>query len=71
VVSVNGRDTFVVREEIALMCNTIPPDFTVSWELQTIESYYEIGHGAQVQYEPLTHRTVLRIIASLSVAGRY
>ena len=71
VTSIYGRDTFVIGEEIALRCNTIPPYLPVTWEFISIELNYELV-DAQIQYEPPSHRTVLRLmVTSISERGRY
>ena len=71
VTSIHGRDTFVIGEEIALRCNTIPPYLPVTWEFISIELNYELV-DAQIQYEPPSRRTVLRLmVTSISERGRY
>jgi len=57
--SVNGRETFAVGEEIVLMCNTIPPNLIVTWEVQR-NGVFEAVNNSLVQYEPFSLRTVLR-----------
>jgi len=64
---VNERETFTLLEEISLMCNTIPPNNPVTWEVLRGRSF-EAVNDSLVQYEPSTLRTVLRFTA-LSTSG--
>ena len=72
VVSVNGRETFALGEEIFLMCNTIPSNISVTWEVQR-DGEFEAVNDTLVQYEPSSLlRTVLRFTAlTASYAQQY
>ena len=62
VASVNGRETFAIEEEISLMCNTVPPNISVTWEVQRDGAFGAVNDSL-VQYEPSSLRTVLRFTA--------
>ena len=67
--SVSGRQYFAFGEEIVLMCNTIPPNISVTWEVQR-DGEFEPVNDALVHYEPSSSlRTVLRFTASLVTLG--
>ena len=72
VTSVNGRATFVIGEEVSLMCNTIPSDLSVTWEVRRDASTYVAVNDSLVRYEPPSLRTVLRFnISSINAGGGY
>jgi len=72
VTSVNGRETFVIGEEVALMCNTIPSDLSVIWEVRRDASTYVVVNDSLVRYEPPSLRTVLRFnVSSINDGGGY
>jgi len=52
----------VIGEEIVFMCNTIPPNLTVTWEVQK-NGVFEAVNDSLVQYEPSSLRTILRFTA--------
>ena len=69
ITSVNGRQAFVIGEEVSLMCTAIPSNRSVTWEVRRGASAYVAVNDSLVRYEPPSLRTVLRFNASSINAG--
>jgi len=64
--------TFVIGEEGALMCSTVPSNLSVIWEIRRDASTFVAVNDSLVRYEPPSLRTVLRFnVSSINDGGAY